>query len=87
MRMFDEVNLKCPACGEYFIEQSKAGDCKLRTYTIGNAPISILASLNRLSIKDELHCQKCGKALYLSIKFIAFLRAKDSKEIAGMRET
>ncbi len=36
MGMFDYVHYKCPSCGELVEEQSKAADCDLNHYFLGD---------------------------------------------------
>jgi hypothetical protein len=45
MGMFDTVRMFCPVCNEMVEDQSKAGECHLNTYTLQEAPISILGDI------------------------------------------
>lgn len=54
MGMFDTVKLRCPYCGETTEEQTKSGPCMLKTYTLNNAPISVMGG-----ILGEVKCEHC----------------------------
>ena len=54
--MFDEISIKCPQCNKYFIEQSKAGECTLRGYSLHNLPIAIAQDL----LVNDIYCPNCG---------------------------
>jgi len=60
--MFDEISIKCPKCGKYFIEQSKAGRCILRSYSLNDLSTPIAQNL----LKSEVYCTNCGAR----IKFV-----------------
>ena len=60
MGMFDSVMVPC-LCGTELEFQSKAGECCLEKYRIGDAPTVILADL----IGDQQTCPQCGKIILL----------------------
>ena len=68
MGCFDTVWFNCPACGQEMSEQSKAGDCLLRDYSLFDAPPSILGSL----ADEQVHC-KCGKVWVIKVQTLAQL--------------
>ena len=45
MGMFDSLMVPCPKCGAKVEFQSKAGDCVMAEYTMGECPNVILADL------------------------------------------
>lgn len=61
MGMFDTVHFNCPSCGQKLSEQSKAGGCDLRDYTMDSVPVSIAESLNG---HVEI-CSGCGAMIRL----------------------
>lgn len=56
MGMFDTVQVNCPRCGKEADFQSKSGDCTLRNYLLAEAPLNVLADVNRHS---PAICQGC----------------------------
>lgn len=57
MGMYDTVTVPCPQCGTPSEFQSKSGDCKLKTYTLDEAPDDVLWDVNRHAPNT---CAKCG---------------------------
>ena len=53
--MFDRVWVPCVHCGNMLEFQSKAGDCTLADYKLGEAPEAIKADI----IGDIEICEKC----------------------------
>jgi len=53
--MFDEISIKCPKCGVYFTEQSKAGECSFHNYYLDDLPIAIAQEL----IINQAYCPNC----------------------------
>lgn len=76
MGMFDEVSIKCPECQKYILFQSKAGPCTLTCYSLKNAPLAVLASLNEKGKNDRLYCEYCNAQLEIPIRFTATVRVK-----------
>ncbi len=61
MGMYDEINVTCPGCSETLIYQSKSGPCCLGTYSLDNAPLEMLSSIEG----DSEWCNKCEKEIKL----------------------
>ena len=55
MGMFDSVIAACPKCKEPLEFQSKAGECRLRRYSVNSVPVEIAGSLD-----GDLHKCECG---------------------------
>lgn len=47
MGCYDSVQVPCPVCGKLYYAQSKGGPCKLKDYTLENAPQDVLSDINR----------------------------------------
>lgn len=58
MGMFDTVIYKCPNCEESTLCQTKSGPCRLNTYTIESAPLSILTGFEENGVYWP--CEHCG---------------------------
>jgi len=83
MGMFDYVYFKCPKCKEIAEEQSKAGDCDLKRYFIGDIGYEIPISKDEYGDVEEvipapleilaeaskygLDCRKCGNHTRLAV--------------------
>ena len=57
MGLYDTVMVTCPQCATVTDFQSKSGSCKLKTYTLDEAPDDVLLDINRHS---PATCEKCG---------------------------
>lgn len=66
MGMFDYVRARCPDCGEVIEEQSKAGPCQLKDYTLDNAPASVLEDM----AQEEWWCNHCESRWALGLQII-----------------
>jgi len=79
MGMYDEIEVRCPACGTIDVLQSKAGECELQRYTLKTAPPEILLSLQR---EGEQYCETC-KAHYriaTEVKTVAYAYIRSPEE-------
>jgi len=48
MGVYDTVIILCPNCGEPYYAQSKGSDdCRLREFTLENAPTDVMSNVNR----------------------------------------
>jgi hypothetical protein len=82
MGMFDYVIMRCPKCNAKIEEQSKAGPCDLKTFTIpGNAPLSVLADMVEDSNRGSLYCRSCSTRLELVVQHMALLREKEPNKL------
>lgn len=63
MGMFDTVTVKCPKCGEVNEEQSKMGDCLLRTWPIEDCPDTDV--VEDVVEKFPIDCINCGYLIRL----------------------
>lgn len=70
MGCYDEVIITCPSCGEYHTEQTKWGDCMLRTYMLESAPLELVAAMKHYSDNDELYCEHCSEPIEIGVNFI-----------------
>ena len=61
MGMFDTVLYSCPHCDEQIEDQSKAGQCNLDTFTLDNAPPSVLLSISNWT----LDCPSCHQKFHI----------------------
>jgi len=68
MGMFDRIWITCPQCGTSVEEQSKAGPCSLKDYTLDDAPNSVLGDI----IGNSVICPECKSTIKISVKVIAF---------------
>jgi len=66
MGMFDTIRIKCPKCGNYIEEQSKAGDCLLNTYDLEEAPVALIQDVS--GIEYECNSCKCKLIVLSEIK-------------------
>lgn len=57
MGCYDSVMVPCPKCGERREFQSKSGDCNLASYNLEEAPVDVLADVNRHGAR---RCDGCG---------------------------
>jgi len=87
MGMYDEVTFKCPVCGRFTTDQSKAGPCGLEKYSIKNAPLTILADLAEDSKEGRLYCQHCHTKLEVQILFKVQVREYGSPVTDNWRTT
>lgn len=62
MGMFDTVRVPCPKCGLEEDCQSKSGDCILGYYGLSDAPLEVLADVNRHAPNT---CQGCGTLFWV----------------------
>lgn len=67
MGMFDYMHLRCPSCGHDNEEQSKAGPCILRHFTLDRVPASILEDM----AGDTFHCEECHTAYTVRAEIVA----------------
>jgi predicted RNA-binding Zn-ribbon protein involved in translation (DUF1610 family) len=72
MGMFDTVLIECPQCKRVIKEQTKSGDCNLRTYQLEDAPAKVL-----MGISDRYSCPNCGRNFRVRVKIVV-LSAKAS---------
>lgn len=63
MGCFDTLKVRCPACGTAIEFQSKAGDCRMRTYNRRNVPPEIAGALDG-AIEE---CSKCERGVELFV--------------------
>lgn len=63
MGVYDSVVLVCPDCGEHHRVQTKAGKCRLETYTIDDAPFDVLAGVENTPVTCA-----CGTEFTLVMK-------------------
>lgn len=56
MGCYDSVRFRCPSCSQRFVQQSKAGDCRLADYDSQQVPLTIAADLDG----DEVFCPHCN---------------------------
>jgi transposase-like protein len=56
MGCYDDIELKCPECGEARWVQSKGGDCCMMVYTLDDCPLDVLSDANRHA---PYECEKC----------------------------
>lgn len=81
MGMFDYVRIKCPNCGLFVEEQSKAGPCELKRFTIpGNAPLAVIADMQYDGARGRLQCLSCNSILELHVQHIVTVMKKESDE-------
>ncbi len=69
MGMYDEVQWRCQECGKLQLEQSKAGDCSLKVYSLYNIrgiPLSILEDMQN----EGLYCEGCGASHTLELDYV-----------------
>lgn len=59
MGMFDSVYVPCPDCKTLTEFQSKAGECDLSSYNLGNVPGVILSDLINRPTGEK--CPACGR--------------------------
>lgn len=64
MGMYDDVAIRCPKCETINYFQSKAGDCKLQTFSLADAPEAILRDLEADS---PLWCEECGSQIHIRV--------------------
>lgn len=65
MGMFDEVLLVCPDCGETLLQQSKAGEGYLGTYTqYTGVPTKIANDI----VGNFVYCTKTGKRFKIKME-------------------
>ena len=57
MGMFDWFRYGCPHCGTVISTQSKAGECSLCDYDIGNVPPNVAGDLHN----ETNYCESCKK--------------------------
>lgn len=86
MGVFDELAVECPVCLKTYVYQSKWGPCELATYTLENAPLSVIADINDDGKQGRLFCEHCGAQLEVPVKFVATIRATNFKEDLTWRE-
>ncbi len=66
MGLFDEVCTQCPHCGADMDWQSKAGECVMRRYSLGDCPTEIGRDL-----KDTLmECDNCKRVFKFTFEEI-----------------
>jgi len=63
MGCFDEVTIRCPACGQIIMEQTKAGDCTMSVYALEDAPPEILADL----VGETIVCSECDYVIHFTM--------------------
>jgi len=78
MGMYDEVIIECPNCFKHFKEQSKAGDCVLQTYWIHDAPLLIVADMQKDSENGKLSCPHCGCKVAIHTECFVNVKIKNS---------
>jgi hypothetical protein len=64
MGLYDEVSIICPYCNQLFYWQSRAGECKLITYSLNDAPANIVEDL----LGDIVWCNHCKKIISFRIR-------------------
>lgn len=62
MGMFDRVWARCPKCGAPNELQSKGGGCHLDDYTLDEAPVEVLADIDRV-----IWCVDCNTKLEIIV--------------------
>lgn len=58
MGMFDSVMFTCPKCRKLIEEQSKAGECRLNTFSENEVPLVIALDI----INSIVYCQECKES-------------------------
>lgn len=71
MGMFDEFHHPCPRCGTTVEWQSKAGECRLATFTQTNCPADVAGDLHGQSAV----CRSCGRVLSISTQALIHVEA------------
>lgn len=67
MGCFDEVIVDCPRCNDGFASfQSKAGECRMKAYSIQSVPPAIAADIG----EEVQSCEHCGAQIRLSFQII-----------------
>lgn len=67
MGMYDEVMIGCPECKHVNTEQSKGGDCELKTYSIKHPlPLGVLGGLGDHP-DGNMWCEKCKQPYHIRI--------------------
>jgi hypothetical protein len=59
--MFDTYHYTCPYCQEENEEQNKSGPCSLSHFDIFDAPIEILANLQKYGLDPCTHCGETSR--------------------------
>ncbi len=61
MGCFDYINIDCPHCGETVEDQTKAGDCGMNSYSLGDdTMMDVIIADNYWS-----PCFNCGGSFYV----------------------
>ena len=63
MGMYDTVVFMCPNCHGMVEEQTKAGECTLKAYSLNNAPFPVIADIIEESNRGRLYCSNCSSRL------------------------
>ncbi len=78
MGCFDTVTFRCPSCGKQTSEQSKAGGCDLKTYSLAKAPLRIISDLESMGERGTLKCDHCHIQLVFVVQRIVEVAVKDA---------
>jgi transcription elongation factor Elf1 len=70
MGSYDTLRVRCPKCGKQTEQQTKAGDCMLKRYTVDNAPLDILAGVQNQCDAGKVQCEHCGVKWTLKVQRI-----------------
>jgi len=76
MGCFDSLYFQCPKCNGIVKEQSKAGPCNLKEYSLSNAPLSVIADIQEEGERDNLSCPHCKHSLELDVQRMVIPRLK-----------
>jgi hypothetical protein len=63
MGVFDSVLVSCPKCSTLNVVQSKSGPCRLDYYHLDEAPVEVLADINR----HPVSCIDCGTPYHVEV--------------------
>lgn len=74
MGCFDTLRFGCPSCKQKIEYQSKAHECALKTYTIFNAPLSVLG--DAVDYGKIFTCE-CGKNCILKVQTMVSIEPID----------
>jgi hypothetical protein len=56
MGVYDTVRVPCPQCGTLGYFQTKSGPCEMKEYDLADAPVDVMANVNRHA---PWQCEEC----------------------------
>lgn len=64
MGLYDEITVRCPHCDTIVTLQSKAGECRMRSFCIEDVPVMIMGDL----VNKDHWCEYCEKKFKIVVK-------------------